>query len=100
MEVSAELYDNGRVTIPSAIRKLLNIKGADELLFRVEDNAFSTLTEQQLFAEACAAYKADFPQEHSAVDELISERRWGAEKEQLDCLYDSRPLKQKGEQGS
>ena len=82
MEVSVELYNNGRVTIPTQIRKLLNMKGGDELIFRVEDDTLTVLTEEQLLAEARAAYKADAPTGYNAVDEIIAERRLEAAKEE------------------
>ena len=43
MEVSAELYKGGRITIPVQIRNLFNMHGGDQLTFRVEDNAITVL---------------------------------------------------------
>ena len=84
MEVSAELYKGGRITIPVQIRNLFNMHGGDQLTFRVEDNAITVLTEAQLLAEARAALRADVCADHSLVDELIAERRAEAAKENLE----------------
>lgn len=84
MEVSAELYKGGRITIPVQIRNLFNMHGGDELVFRVEDNSLSVLTEAQLLAEARAALRADVSSDYSLVDELIAERRAEATKENLE----------------
>ena len=84
MEVSAELYKGGRITIPVQIRNLFNMHGGDQLTFRVEDNAITVLTEAQLLAEARVALRADVPADHSLVDELIAERRAEVAKENLE----------------
>ena len=86
MEVSAELYEGGRITIPVQIRNLFNMQGGDQLTFRVEDNALTVLTEAQLLAEARAALRADVPADYSLVDELVAERRAEAAKENLEDL--------------
>ena len=90
MEVSAELYKGGRITIPVQIRNLFNMHGGDQLTFRVENNAITVLTEAQLLAEARAALRADVPADHSLVDELIAERRAEAAKENLEGATYSR----------
>ena len=84
MEVSAELYKGGRITIPVQIRNLFNMHGGDQLTFRVEDNAITVLTEAQLLAEARVALRADVSADHSLVDELIAERRAEVAKENLE----------------
>ena len=84
MEVSAELYKGGRITIPAQIRNLFNMKGGDELTFRVENDAIMVLTEAQILEEARAALRADVSADHSLVDELIAERRVEAAKENLE----------------
>lgn len=54
MEVSAELYKGGRITIPVQIRNLFNMHGGDQLTFRVENNAITVLTEAQLWGGSTA----------------------------------------------
>lgn len=84
MEISAELYQGGRVTIPKVIRQHFHMEGGDQVTFRVDNNKLTILTEKQLLEEARAALRADVPADYSLVDELIAERRAEAAKENLE----------------
>ena len=98
MEVSAELYQGGRITIPKIIRQQFHMEGGDQVTFRIENNKLTILTEKQLLEEARAALRADVPADYSLVDEFIAERRAEAAKENLEDFEYLKNVTQKDDQ--
>ena len=52
LQVSAKLNANGRVVIPAAVRKALDLRPGDELIMRVEDGELHLSTRRQALARA------------------------------------------------
>jgi AbrB family looped-hinge helix DNA binding protein len=70
----------GRVVIPAALRKALNLKPGDRLVARSEGNRL-VLEKREAIVERLQAMFAHVPSEFSLVDELIAERRAEATRE-------------------
>ena len=82
MVIYSEVAKDGRVTIPVAFRKDLDIHKGDKLAFRQENGILEILTQEQLLEEARAVVREAVPEGVSLVDELIAERRREAAKEE------------------
>ena len=70
----------GRVIIPSAMRKSMDLKPGDTLTVRVEDDRLVFEKPDRILARLQAKYRT-VPRRVSMVDELIAERRAEATKE-------------------
>lgn len=75
------LNENGRIVIPAAIRKALQIKTGDELLLHVEDGELRVTTRMQSIRRAQELVRQYVPEGISLADELIAERRTEAKRE-------------------
>lgn len=73
--------ENGRIVIPAAMRKALNVKAGDELLLHVEDGELRATTRMQRIRKAQELVRRYIPEGVSLVDELIAERRDAAKRE-------------------
>lgn len=78
---STQLGDRGRLVLPAAIRKRLNLHQGDQLLLSVEpDGSLRMTSARQAVRETRGLYRA--PARHrSLVDELIADRRREARRE-------------------
>ena len=82
--VRTKLGKNGRVIIPTAFRKNLQLKNGDDIILHMENNLiYLTTAEQALHTiqKKVKDYMSATGQHLSLVDELISERRKDAEHE-------------------
>lgn len=82
--VRLKIDSAGRIVIPAEMRAAMLVKPGDTVTARVEDGEFRivspdvALKRVQAFARR---WKAEHPDEPSAVDELIAERREEARRE-------------------
>lgn len=80
-DVRVRLAGNGRVVIPSSIRKELDMHEGDELLLRVEHDELRLSTLKQRIARAQRHARRYVKAGVSLVDELLAERRGEAKRE-------------------
>lgn len=73
--------DAGRVVVPARIRKVLGIKGGQELTISLEDDVIKLQTVQAAIERAQAIARRKRKSSGSVVDEFIAERRAEAAKE-------------------
>lgn len=73
-ENEVQIGAQGRLVIPAALRKALNLKPGDRLVVRSEGNRL-VLEKREAVVERLQAMFAHVPPEVSLVDELIAERR-------------------------
>jgi AbrB family looped-hinge helix DNA binding protein len=74
-EARLKVNENGRVVIPSAIRKALGIDVGDELIARVEDDELRITTVKRQIEQAQRLVRKYVKPGRSLVDELIADRR-------------------------
>ena len=77
----ARVNENGRVVIPAAFRKRLDIRKGDEVILRIEDNELRITTMKRNIERAQALVRKYVKTKRSLVDELIAERREAARRE-------------------
>jgi len=75
---------NNRLVIPAEVRKQLGIKAGDEVLMRMEEGELRVYTTAIWLAKMRAALRSE-AKGTSIVDELISERRAEAAREERDA---------------
>ena len=81
MQATAQMYNNGRITIPIQIRKALNLLDGENVTFQLEDGEVKLLTVQQQLDNARKILN-QLPQwEKFTVDDFIQERRLEAKRE-------------------
>ena len=73
--VITKLGDNGRLVIPSEIRKQLKLKDGDPLRIGIEDGKIVILTAQALLDEFYTLTRNTRTDAEDAVQDLIDERR-------------------------
>lgn len=73
--------DAGRIVVPAKIRKVLGIKGGQELTISLEDDVIKLQTVQVAIERAQAIARRKRKSSGSVVDEFIAERRAEATKE-------------------
>ncbi len=73
----------GRLVIPAALRKALNLKPGDRLVARKVGDAL-VLERREAVVKRLQARFSHIPPEVSLVDELIAERREAAAKEETE----------------
>ena len=73
--VTTRLGDNGRLVIPSEIRKQLNLKDGDPLRVGIEDGKIVILTSQGLLDEFYCLTQKTRAGAEDPVQSLIDERR-------------------------
>jgi AbrB family looped-hinge helix DNA binding protein len=76
-----KLNENGRIVIPAAMRKALNVKAGDALLLHFENGSLLITTRMQRIREAQELVRRYVPEGVSLADELIAERREAARRE-------------------
>jgi AbrB family looped-hinge helix DNA binding protein len=81
LQVRAKLNANGRVVIPAAVRRALNLKPGDELIMRVEDGELRLSTRRQALARARRMIRRYIPSDEDLTQSLIDDRREEAARE-------------------
>lgn len=81
LETRQKMNENGRIVIPSAMRKALGLKAGDEVILRIEDDELRITTMERRLARARRIIRKYIPADVSLVDELIAERREAARRE-------------------
>jgi AbrB family looped-hinge helix DNA binding protein len=76
-----KLKEGGRLVIPSACRKRLNLKPGDDVVLELRDDAIYLTSTNKAIAEVQALVRRYIPTDTGLVDELIQDRRDEAEKE-------------------
>ena len=77
----ARMSENGRIVLPAAIRKAMDLKGGDELTLSLDEDGLHIRTMRQKIARAQAIARERAVPGRSLVDELIAERRLEAQRE-------------------
>lgn len=81
LQVRARLNANGRVVIPAAVRKALDLRPGDELIMRIEDGELRLSTRRQALARARRMIRECIPSDEDLTQSLIDDRRGEAERE-------------------
>lgn len=81
-----KISEGGRVVVPAEIRKALDIKDGDTVLWELKDGEAHLTTRREHLMEAQKAFMSLFPdRSRSLVDELIADRRAEAVQEDDDA---------------
>jgi AbrB family looped-hinge helix DNA binding protein len=80
-EVRLRVNENGRVVLPAAFRKALNIRPGDQVLARLEDDEVRITTLKHRIEQAQRHLRQFVKPGRSLADELIAERREAAKHE-------------------
>ncbi|MGH6917310.1 MAG: AbrB/MazE/SpoVT family DNA-binding domain-containing protein [Geminicoccaceae bacterium] len=80
-QARARLNANGRVVIPAAVRKALDLRPGDELIIRVEDGELRLTTRRQALARARRMIREYIPSDEDLTQSLIDDRRAEAARE-------------------
>jgi AbrB family looped-hinge helix DNA binding protein len=75
VQAKARLNANGRIVIPAAVRKALDLRPGDELIMRVEDGALRLSTRRQALARARRMIRQYIPSDEDLTQSLIDDRR-------------------------
>jgi AbrB family looped-hinge helix DNA binding protein len=81
LQAKAKLNANGRVVIPAAVRKALDLRPGDELIIRVEDGELRMSTRRQALARARRVIRESIPGDEDLTQSLIDDRRAEAARE-------------------
>jgi AbrB family looped-hinge helix DNA binding protein len=81
LQARARLNANGRVVIPAALRKALDLRPGDELILRVEDGELRLSTRRQALARARRMIRDYIPSDEDLTQSLIDDRRAEAARE-------------------
>jgi AbrB family looped-hinge helix DNA binding protein len=81
LQVRARLNANGRVVIPAAVRKALDLRPGDELIMRIEDGELRLSTRRQALERARRMIRECIPGDEDLTQSLIDDRRREAERE-------------------
>jgi AbrB family looped-hinge helix DNA binding protein len=81
LQARARLNANGRVVIPAALRKALDLRPGDELILRVEDGELRLSTRRQALARARQMIREYIPSDEDLTQSLIDDRRAEAARE-------------------
>lgn len=76
-----KMSEGGRVVIPAAIRKALELKEGDTVLWELVDGGARLTTRRERLRRAQELVRRYVPEGVSLVDELIAERRAEAARE-------------------
>jgi AbrB family looped-hinge helix DNA binding protein len=80
-EARLRVSENGRVVLPAAFRKALNIRPGDQVLARLEDDEVRITTLKHRIEQAQRHVRQFVKPGRSLADELIAERREAAKHE-------------------
>jgi AbrB family looped-hinge helix DNA binding protein len=75
------INENGRIVIPAAMRKALNVKAGDALLLHFENGSLKITTRMQRIREAQEMVRKALGPNADLVDGFIAERREAAKRE-------------------
>ncbi len=67
--------EGGRLVIPAAYRKALNLKPGDEVMLVLEDGEIRVVSRRQAIARAQNLVRRYVPKKRSLSEELIQERK-------------------------
>ena len=81
LQAKAKLNANGRVVIPAAVRRALDLRPGDELILRVEDGELRLSTRRQALVRARRMIRRYIPGDEDLTQSLIDDRRKEAERE-------------------
>jgi AbrB family looped-hinge helix DNA binding protein len=81
LQARTKLNANGRVVIPAAVRKALDLRPGDELIMRIEDGELRLSTRRQALARARRMIRRYVPSDEDLTQSLIDDRRKEAERE-------------------
>jgi AbrB family looped-hinge helix DNA binding protein len=81
LRAKTKLTANGRIVIPAAVRKALDLRPGDELIMRVEDGELRLSTRRQALARARRMIRRYIPSDEDLTESLIDDRRREAERE-------------------
>ena len=81
VDISATVYESGKVTIPAKFREKFGVKVGDKLTFSDEGGELKILTKDQQLEQAQGIFRQYFNPDESAVDALIADRREEARRE-------------------
>ncbi len=79
--VRLRVNENGRVVLPAAFRRALNIRPGDQVLARLEDDEVKITTLKHRIERAQRHVRQFVKPGRSLADELIAERREAAQHE-------------------
>jgi AbrB family looped-hinge helix DNA binding protein len=80
-QMRVRMNENGRIVIPSQVRKALGIQPGDEVILELDDHEVHLTTLRQRIAKAQEMVRKYVKPGVSLVDELIAERREEAKRE-------------------
>jgi AbrB family looped-hinge helix DNA binding protein len=80
-EARTRVNENGRIVIPSSLRKALGIEVGDEIVLRIEDDELRITTQQRRIQRAQRRSQQYLKPGTSLVKELLAERREAAKRE-------------------
>ena len=80
-DVRLRVNENGRLVLPAAFRKALNIRSGDEVLARLENDEVRITTLKHRLEQAQRHVRKFVKPGRSLADELIAERREAAKHE-------------------
>jgi antitoxin PrlF len=81
LQARAKLNPNGRVVIPAALRRALDLRPGDDLIMRVEDGELRLSTRRQALARARRIIRESVPSDEDLTQSLIDDRRAEAARE-------------------
>ena len=81
MQAKAKLNADGRVVIPAAVRRALDLRPGDELIMRVDDGELRLSTRRQALARARRMIRRYIPDDEDLTQSLIDDRRKEAGRE-------------------
>jgi AbrB family looped-hinge helix DNA binding protein len=84
--IQTRLNENGRIVIPAAIRRKLDLKPGDVLLLRVEDDRLIAETQHARIRRVQESLRRLIPADRSLSDELIQDRSEEVENERGEWL--------------
>ena len=82
MDISVEVYKDGRVTIPIQMRRALGIEVGDKITFRQKEGEIKILTIDQELINARKALRSHGNEEDFSVDDFLASRRKEAQQEE------------------
>jgi AbrB family looped-hinge helix DNA binding protein len=81
LEDRVTLNENGRIVIPAAMRKAMQVKSGDELLLHLENGELHVTTHMQRIRKAQDLVRRALGPNPDLVDGFIAERREAAKRE-------------------
>ena len=81
MVTTAKVFENGRITLPKAMRDQLGIATGDQVTLEVDGDVIKILSTRARLLAAQAKFMKAFPDDRSLADELIADRRREAARE-------------------